>query len=265
MPTPLNRLAKIAKIFDRSKIFRGLVIGTLALASFVVIGKVFNLIEPVRWNDWKRILIGTSLTLLRVIFALVIASIWAIPAGILIGLSPKLTRFFQPLIQLGASFPAPMLYPIALTIFTTLGIGLGISSSLLMLLGVQWYVLFNVLAGAIGISNDLRESFRLMGLTRKTKWMKLYLPSVFPFLVTGWVTAAGGAWNASIVSEYLQYRGSTIQTVGLGAMISEATSSGNFHILAACLIAMIVTVVSINRLLWSRVYHLAETRYRFER
>jgi NitT/TauT family transport system permease protein len=258
-------LIRLAKVFDRSKLVRGAVIAALGIAAFVIVGKVFTLVAPVRWVDWRMILIGTSFTFLRVVFALVIASLWAIPAGIYIGLSSKLTRVFQPLIQIGASFPAPMLYPIALTVFTALGLGLGVSSSLLMLLGVQWYVLFNVLAGAIGISNDLRESFRLMGISAKVRWLKLYLPSVFPFLVTGWVTAAGGAWNASIVSEYLQYHGQTIKTVGLGAMISEATGSGNFHILAACLIVMIVAVVSINRTLWARVYHLAETRYRFER
>ncbi|MBC7386192.1 MAG: ABC transporter permease subunit [Cryobacterium sp.] len=260
-----RRMFRVANIFDQSKILRSLIVGALGLICFVVIGKVFVLVEPVRWVDWERIFVGTTFTFLRVVSALIIASVWSIPAGIVIGLSPKLTRLFQPLIQLGASFPAPMLYPIALTVFTTLGIGLGISSSLLMLLGVQWYILFNVLAGAIGISNDLRESFHLMGLSRKTKWLKLYLPSVFPFLVTGWVTAAGGAWNASIIAEYLQYRGSTLHTVGLGALISESTSSGNFHTLAACLIAMVVTVVSINRVVWSRVYQLAEKRYRFER
>ncbi|MBC7693709.1 MAG: ABC transporter permease subunit [Methylotenera sp.] len=260
-----RRLKKLIAYFNASKFFQFFIIAALIVIGFVIAGKVYQLVETLHWNDWRDIFVATSFTFMRVLAALLIASLWAIPAGIWIGLSPKLTRAFQPFIQVGASFPAPMLYPLALGIFNAMGLELSISSSFLMLLGVQWYVLFNVLAGAIGISQDLRESFRLIGLTNRTKWMKLYLPSIFPALVTGWVTAAGGAWNASIVSEYVIYQGHTLKTRGLGAMISEATNSGNFHILAACLIVMIVTVVSINRLGWSRVYQIAETRFRFER
>lgn len=260
-----KRILQLLKLFDSSKFLQGWVLGLLFAALFFISGKVFRLIEPLRWVDWREIIVGTGFTFIRVIFALLVASIWAVPAGIWIGLSPRWTRIFQPLIQLGASFPAPMLYPLALVVFTAFGMGLGFSSSLLMLLGVQWYVLFNVLAGAIGISQDLRESFRLIGISRRTAWLKLYLPSVFPSLVTGWVTAAGGAWNASIVSEYIQFRGSTLKTRGLGALISEATASGNFPLLAACLIAMIVAVVTINRAVWGQAYRLAETRFRFER
>lgn len=260
-----QQLRNLAKLFASSAFIRSITLGILCVGGFVILGNVYKIVEHVRWTEWRDIIVATSFTALRVFAALIIASLWAVPVGIWIGLSPRLTRAFQPFIQVGASFPAPMLYPLAIGIFTYVGLQLSISSSLLMLLGVQWYVLFNVLAGAIGISQDLRESFRLIGLSGKTRWSKLYLPSIFPSLVTGWVTAAGGAWNASIVSEYVSFRGQILKTRGLGALISEATSSGNFPILAACLIVMTVTVVSINRFGWSRAYHLAETRFRFER
>ncbi len=158
-----------------------------------------------------------------------------------------------------------MIYPLALGIFAWLKLPIGFSSALLMLLGVQWYILFNVLAGAVTISGDLTDSFKLIGVRRKTLWLKLYLPSVFPYLVTGWVTAAGGAWNASIVSEYISYGGQPLIARGLGSMISESTSQGNYPRLVACLMVMVATVLLINRLLWRRVYAFAETRFRFER
>jgi NitT/TauT family transport system permease protein len=197
--------------------------------------------------------------------AIIIGTLWCVPAAIGIGLSPRLTQFFQPIIQVLASFPAPMLYPIAIFVIQKLGLGLGFGSCLLMLLGVQWYIMFNALAGATGISTELREAFGLMKVSGKLRWIILYLPSIFPSLVTGWVTAAGGAWNASIVSEYVQYKGETLSTVGIGALISHATSTANYPLLSACLFVMIVTVVLFNRTVWRRFYYLAEHRFRFER
>lgn len=146
-----------------------------------------------------------------------------------------------------------------------LGLKLNISATLLLLLGVQWYILFNVLAGAMGISSELRDSMKLIGLSRWSRWRKLYLPSVFPALVTGWVTAAGGAWNASIVAEYIQYKGTLLQTMGLGALISQATASGDFHFLAGCLLIMVGIVVGCNRGVWRMLYEIAQTRFRMER
>lgn len=227
--------------------------------------RLWELIRNLHYTDWHLIFKGALLTLSRVILALVIGSIWTIPFGIWVGLSPKLTRFFQPIIQLAASFPAPMIYPFALVIFSKLGIGLGISSAFLMLLGVQWYILFNVLAGAVGISREIRESFDLAGVDKKFRWKALYLPSIFPALVTGWITAAGGAWNASIVAEYIQYNGQTLVAPGLGSLISQATTLGNYPFLGGCLIVMVVTVVTVNRTVWRPIQRIAETRFRFER
>lgn len=230
-----------------------------------VVWRLMLFVGGLSWPDWREILLCAGFTGIRVVSAVVLGTLWALPAGIVIGLSPKLTRWFQPLIQIGASFPAPMIYPLALGFFTFLHIPIQIGSALLMLLGVQWYVLFNVLAGAVTISSDLLDSFRLTGVSRKAWWKKLYIPSVFPYLVTGWVTAAGGAWNASIVSEYVFYQGHPLIARGLGALISESTSHGEYPRLVACLLVMVAVVVLVNRLFWSRVYHFAETRYRFER
>ncbi len=151
-----------------------------------------------------------------------------------------------------------------LLLLIKIGGGLGLGSIALLLLGTQWYILFNVIAGAIAIPTDLKECcsvFRLEGLAR---WKKLILPGIFPYLVTGLVTASGGAWNASIVAEYFHFKGHIYTTVGLGATISQATDSGNFDLLLAATIMMAATVVTINRLVWRRMYALAETRYRLE-
>jgi NitT/TauT family transport system permease protein len=239
--------------------------GLAGIAGFWIMVRLFGLMGQLPTADWWIIVKSTLLTLFRVMGAIIIGTLWCVPAAIGIGLSPRLTQFFQPIIQVLASFPAPMLYPIAIFVIQKLGLGLGFGSCLLMLLGVQWYIMFNALAGATGISTELREAFGLMKVSGKLRWIILYLPSIFPSLVTGWVTAAGGAWNASIVSEYVQYKGETLSTVGIGALISHATSTANYPLLSACLFVMIVTVVLFNRTVWRRFYYLAEHRFRFER
>ena len=226
---------------------------------------VYELVRPLTLTQWKQIAIGTMATTLRVVASIVLASLWAIPVGIWIGSSPKLTKFFQPIVQVAASFPAPMLYPLVMLVLTQLHIGFGFGSMFLMLLGVQWYVLFNVLAGASTISFELRDTVNLMGLSRISKWKKLYLPSVFPATVTGWVTSAGGAWNASIVAEYFQYGGKTLSTLGLGAMISKATDTGDFAMLTGCLLVMCTTVIGLNRSVWHQLYYIAENRFKYDR
>jgi len=242
------------------------IVSVLVYLGLLFVGfKLILFVQNLKWVAWRDILVGTGCTALRVFIAVLLSTIWALPAGIMIGLSPKWTRWLQPIIQIGASFPAPMIYPLALGIFSFFHLSINVSAALLMLLGVQWYILFNVLAGAVTISQDLRDSFQLIGVSRKALWTKLYLPSVFPYLITGWVTAAGGAWNASIVSEYIAYGKTQLIARGLGAMISESTSQGDYPRLVACLLMMVATVVLVNRGFWARIYHIAETRFRFER
>jgi NitT/TauT family transport system permease protein len=210
------------------------------------------------------ILRGAGTTFLRVEASLVLAGLWTIPAGVYVGLRPKLAAIAQPIAQVAASVPATALFPILLLFLIHAGGGLGIGSIVLMLLGTQWYILFNVIAGASAIPTDLKEVCDIFHLSKVERWRRLFLPGIFPFLVTGFITASGGAWNASIVAEYVHFQGQTIATTGLGAVISRATDSGNFAMLLGATVVMAAMVVTINRLLWRRLYVLAATRYKLE-
>jgi len=175
-----------------------------------------------------------------------------------------LARIAQPIAQIAASVPATALFPVVLLLLIRVGGGLGLGSIVLLLLGTQWYILFNVIAGAMAIPTDLKECCSTFGIEGWERWKKLILPGIFPYLVTGMVTASGGAWNASIVAEYFHFKGQTYTTTGLGAIISKATDSGNFDELLAATILMAAAVVTVNRLLWRRMYYLAESRFRLE-
>ena len=227
--------------------------------------KLVNLVGSLDFGSWRRIGADTLLTLGRTTAAVAIGSLWTIPAGIYIGTHPRAARALQPLVQILASFPAPMLYPLALFLLAELGIGLGVGAIFLMVLGTQYYVLFNVIAGAQSIPNELVEVSAAYRFSRPQRWKRLFLPGVFPQLVTGWVTAAGGAWNASIVSEYVLSRGTVHSTRGLGALISESAASGSFALLAASVLTMALVVVAINHTFWRRLYHLAERRFALSR
>lgn len=203
-------------------------------------------------------------TFLRVAAALIIASAWAIPAGVAIGFHPRLARIAQPMAQVAASVPATALFPVILLGLISLGGGLGTGSILLMLLGTQWYILFNVVAGAIAIPSDLREVADVFQFSAIQRWRTVILPGIFPYLITGLVTASGGAWNASIVAEYFHFKGKVLSTFGLGAQISSATDSGNFPLLLLSTMVMAAFVVTVNRLLWRPLYRLGETRFRLD-
>jgi NitT/TauT family transport system permease protein len=207
---------------------------------------------------------GLGATFLRVNLALLLAALWTIPAGVAIGFNPRLARIAQPIAQIAASVPATALLPVILLVLIRLGGGLGIASIVVLLLGTQWYVLFNVIAGAMAIPTDLKECCSVFHVRGLERWKKLILPGIFPYLVTGMVTASGGAWNASIVAEYFHFKGQIYTTTGLGATIQQATDSGNFDLLLASTIMMAATVVTVNRLVWRKLFFLAETRYRLE-
>jgi len=212
----------------------------------------------------RGIFVGAGATLLRVAFILVLAGLWTIPAGVIVGLKPKLSAIVQPLAQIAASVPATALFPIILLVLIRAGGGLGIGSIVLLLLGTQWYILFNVIAGAMAIPTDLKEVCNVFRFDKLERWRELYLPAIFPYLVTGFVTASGGAWNASIIAEYFRFKGHTYTVTGLGSVISNATDTGNFRVLMGATILMAAMVVTINRLLWRRLYALAATRFKLE-
>jgi NitT/TauT family transport system permease protein len=198
----------------------------------------------------------------RVIALLIFSTVVWTPVGVAIGFSPKLARVSQPIVQILASFPANFLFPFATLGFIKLGISLNWGSMLLMALGAQWYLLFNVIGGAQSIPNDLREMAASVGLRGSRKWIALIGPGIFGSWVTGAITASGGAWNASIVSELVSWGDTTLKADGLGAYISEATANGDWPRIVLGVGLMSVFVVGLNRLLWKPLYGLAESKYR---
>jgi NitT/TauT family transport system permease protein len=236
----------------------------VGLGIIVAMFDAARLLSGLTRGDLRAMGLGAGATFLRVLCALVVAIAWTVPVGVKIGFNPRLARIAQPLAQIAASVPATALFPVVLLVLIRIGGGLGIGSIVLLLLGTQWYVLFNVIAGAMAIPTDLKEATEVFRFGRREKWRRLILPGIFPYLVTGLVTAAGGAWNASIVAEYFHLKGQTISTIGLGATISHATDSGNFRLLLAATILMAGVVVTVNRTLWRPMYRLAETRFRLE-
>ena len=241
---------------------------TLAIAALCVVGwgamQAILMLRTVTWPDLRLLLEGAGATFLRVNAALILSALWTIPVGVAIGFNPRFARFVQPIAQVLASIPATAFFPILLIGLVKLGGGLGIGSIALMLLGTQWYILFNVIAGAMSIPSDLREVSSLYRFTRWQRWTKLILPGIFPYLITGMVTASGGAWNASVFAEYSHMPGRTLQTIGLGAQIDAATDAGRFPILLLATIFISLMVVAMNRLVWRKLYRLAETRYKLE-
>ena len=223
--------------------------------------KYVRVLATLAGSEWLNLLRGTAVTFLRVLLAVLLATLWTVPAGVAIGRHPRWCSILQPVIQMAASFPAPMIFPLVVGVMLGLGTGLGISSVVLLMLGTQWYILFNVIAGASAIPIELWQVSRLARLSFRHRWWQLILPGIFPSLLTGWITAMGGAWNASIVAEFMKYRGETLNTIGLGAAISEATENGDFRILAAAVGIMAVTVVGFNRLVWRPLSHRAQTRF----
>jgi NitT/TauT family transport system permease protein len=235
-----------------------------AIAILYAFSKMIALLAQVTGPELRSIFLGAGATLLRVAFTLFLAGLWTIPVGVMIGLKPKLSAIAQPIVQVAASVPATALFPIILLLLIRVGGGLGVGSIILLLLGTQWYLLFNVIAGATAIPTDLKEVCNVYQFGRKDRWRELFLPGIFPFLITGFVTASGGAWNASIIAEYFHFRGHTYMVTGLGSVISNATDTGNFRVLMAATIVMAAMVVTINRLLWRRMYNLATTRFKLE-
>jgi NitT/TauT family transport system permease protein len=234
-----------------------------ALVAFAAF-RALELLRYIHGAQFVELLKGAGATFLRVNAALVIASAWTIPVGVAIGFHPRLARIAQPLAQIAASYPATAIFPILLIALVQAGGGLGIGSVALMLLGTQWYILFNVIAGASAIPSNLKEVAKLYRFSRWQRWKVVILPGIFPYLVTGLVTASGGAWNASIVAEYFHLKDRTLQTLGLGAQISAASDHGQFSILLLATIIMSLMVVTVNRLVWRPMFRLAENKFRLD-
>ncbi len=239
-----------------------IIVGFMAAQS---LSRAREIVSHLGGEDWGQVAIESLLTTGRVFLATVLSTLWTVPVGVKIGSSPVWSKRLQPVVQILASFPAPMIFPVAIIGFEALGLPVGVSAALLMMLGAQWYILFNVIAGASAIPNELRELSISSGFSRVTRWKVLVLPAIFPYLVTGWITAAGGSWNATIVTEYFVLNDRVLQTTGLGNAINEAASTGDLYHLAVVVAVMVAIVVLLNRFLWKPLQQLAESRYAMNR
>ena len=208
-----------------------------------------------------HVIVLSLYTMLRVLASTFLALVWTIPVGVAIGLSPRASRVAQPIVQVLASFPANMFFPLVALIYIQWNINFQFGSIPLMMLGTQWYILFNVIAGAMSIPNDLKEATKVLRLRGWERWKRLLLPSIFPYLVTGCITASGGAWNASIIAELVAWKHQTLVASGIGSFITQATNQGHWPDIILSITIMAVMVTLINRLLWRPLYRIAESRY----
>ncbi len=249
-----------------SRMPRALLGAAIVVGAFLLYGawRSIELLATLPAEAWRRLGLGLAATFARVGGALFLTLLWTIPVGVAIGTSRRLASILQPVVQVVASVPATALFPVFLLALLHLPGGLNLAALVLMLAGTQWYLLFNVIAGSSSIPQDLRSITDLLQLSRWDRWRTLILPAIFPFVVTGSITASGGAWNASIIAEQVEFGGSTHSTLGVGSLIAQATSKGDYASLLAGTLALVFVVVLINRTFWLKLFRLAESRYRME-
>jgi NitT/TauT family transport system permease protein len=234
----------------------------LALLAVIAVWRVAVFAGPIQLNEVFVAAGLGALTGLRVLVLIAIASAIWVPVGIYVGLRPRLAQMVQPVAQFLAAFPANLLFPLAVFLIAVWDLNPDIWLSPLMVLGTQWYILFNVIAGASLLPVEMRDVSTNFGISGWLWWRKVALPAVFPFYVTGAITASGGSWNASIVAEVVSWGSRTFRAHGLGAYIADATAAGNFHRIVVGIAVMAAFVTVINRLFWRRLYEYAERRFR---
>jgi NitT/TauT family transport system permease protein len=237
--------------------------GLLILVTLVVVWRVVAYVATgVTWNDVGEVFTLGAITLVRVMVLIAIASVIWVPLGILIGLRPRLAEKIQPLAQFLAAFPANLLFPVFVVAIVKFHGNPDIWLSPLIVLGTQWYILFNVIAGATAYPNDFREAAASFHIRGWQWWRRAMLPGVFPYYVTGAIAASGGAWNASIVSEAVSWGDTHLTAHGLGAYIAQTTAAGDYPKIILGIATMSLFVVLFNRLLWRPLYAYAEDRMR---
>jgi NitT/TauT family transport system permease protein len=242
-------------------LLRWLLVAFVVVVIVTALEGAVHLLERLTPAEIELVALATLATLGRVIVALLISVVWTVPVGVFIGLNHKWAARLTPLSQIAASVPATALFPGIVALLIHIHGGLNVASVLLMVLGTQWYILFNVIAGASAIPEDLREATRIFRLSRSKTWTTLILPAIAPFLITGLITAAGGAWNASIVAEYVSFHHHVYTAFGVGAIIAQSSQDRGFSILLLATSFLALTVVLINRLVWRRLYNQAAERY----
>lgn len=235
----------------------------IILAALMAVAHVLQFVRSeVGWAEVGHVFWLGFLTMVRVILLIALAALVWVPIGIRIGLNPNVARIAQPVAQFLAAFPANLMFPLAVMLIARFALNPEIWLSPLMIFGTQWYILFNVIAGASAIPTELKLAARNFGLRGWLLWKRFLIPAVFPNLLTGLVTAAGGSWNASIVSEYVSWGDRTLVATGLGSYIAEMTAKGDFPRIALGIAVMSLFVVGFNRLLWNRLYDIAQERTR---
>jgi len=217
----------------------------------------------VGWGEAGHVFVLGLMTLARVLVLITLAALVWVPVGIWIGMSPVWSGRLQALAQFLAAFPANLMFPVAVVGIVRWHLNPDIWLSPLMVLGTQWYLLFNVIAGASTVPTELRFAARNLGLTGWLRWKRYLLPAVFPSFVTGAITASGGSWNASIVAEYVTWGDTTLQAQGLGSYIAHMTAIGDFPRIALGIGVMCLFVMGMNHFVWRRLYRLAEDRMHF--
>lgn len=215
-------------------------------------------------SEWVGILEGAAWTLLRVVLVVVISGLTMVPLGLWLGTQPRLVKRIQPIIQVVAAFPWPMIFPILMMTMVGLSMPVFVASVILMMTGAMWYLLFNVISGAASVPEQLVEVARTTGMGKLEIMRRVYLPATFSPILTGLITAAGGAWNVSIVAELVIFRGQEYSVKGLGTYISKATERAAYSELAAAVMVMIVLIVLLNRTFWAKLYDLAQSKYRLD-
>jgi NitT/TauT family transport system permease protein len=237
----------------------------LGVGSVAALYYVYDFIHPeVGWREVGYVFVLGAITLLRVMVLIALAALVWVPIGVWIGLRPKLAHRVQPWIQFLAAFPANLFFPLAVSAIVALHLNTEIWLSPLMILGTQWYILFNVVAGTLALPTDYQLVAGNLGVRRWLWWRRFALPGIFPAFVTGAVTASGGSWNASIVSEVVKWGNTTLTATGIGAYIAVETERGDFPRLALGITVLCLFVLAFNRLWWRRLYKLAEERLRLD-
>jgi NitT/TauT family transport system permease protein len=239
----------------------GILIGSVTVGGWLLISFVGHGVDHA--EVFNVFLLGLA-TLARVIILLILASLVWVPLGVIIGLNPRWATKVQPLAQFLAAFPANLLFPVAVFLMVRYRLSPELWTAPLMILGTQWYILFNVIAGAAAIPTDLREAAQNLGLSGWRLWKHLLLPGIIPSLLTGLVTASGGTWNASIVAEIVSWGSTTLTATGLGSYIAQWTEKGDYPHIVLGIAVMSLYVVCINRFFWRRLYTIAQNRYRLD-
>jgi NitT/TauT family transport system permease protein len=237
---------------------------TLAAAVLVAVLWLTRFIHTeVGWREVGHVFVLGCYTMLRVLVLIALAALVWVPIGVWIGMNPRWAGRLQGVAQFMAAFPANLMFPVAVLFIVRWQLNPNIWLAPLMVLGTQWYLLFNVIAGASSVPTELRYAAGNLGLTGWLKWRRYLLPAVFPSFVTGAITASGGSWNASIVAEYVTWGDTTLQAAGLGSYIAHMTAIGDFPRIALGIGVMCVFVMGMNQFVWRRLYELAENRMHF--